>query len=120
MNKVFLVGRLGRGPQRFNDHLVSFDMATSNGKDKPPTWHRVKTWDKLAESCEKYLSTGREVVVEGTINNYKYEKNGIEMHGTEIIASRVVFVGDKGEKLNAHVVKDDVQAKDAFPDDMPF
>lgn len=95
MNKVILIGRLGGDPETHGD-VVAFSVATANGKDKAPTWHRVKVFEKQAEACRTYLRKGHNVGVDGYINNYKYTtKDGVEAYGTEVIASRVEFLTPK-------------------------
>jgi single-strand DNA-binding protein len=100
MNKAFLLGRLGRNPEKVGSSdktIATFTLATSSGKDRTTgedktTWHTVKVFDKLGETCLKHLTTGRRVLVEGTINNYKYKVNSEEKFGTEVIAQRVEFL----------------------------
>lgn len=94
MNKVFLCGRLGDNPKRLSERVVVFDVATDDhGQKDGVTWHRVKTFNELAAQCEQHLEKGREVVIDGRINNYKYEKNGATQRGSEVVANRVEFVG---------------------------
>lgn len=96
MNKAFLIGRLGKDPTRVSDRVVAFDVATKAGKDKEPVWHRVKTFDKLADLCQNHLAKGRQVAVVGEINNFKYRgKDGKDVYGSEVVASQVEFLGDK-------------------------
>lgn len=104
MNKAIIIGNLGgnpkisHGPNGFT--VTKFNMATSeryrdreNGELKERTeWHRVAVFGKLAEICEKYLSKGKKVCVEGRIRTNNYEKNGITRYSTEIIASNVQFL----------------------------
>ena len=79
VNKVILVGNLGKDPEVHNTQagskIVSFTLATSetwtdkaSGERKERTeWHRVVVWGKLAELCGKYLAKGRQVYVEGRL-----------------------------------------------------
>lgn len=96
MNKAFLVGRLGKDPVRLGDKVVVFTVATSAGKDKEPVWHNVKTFDKLADICEKILTKGRQVAVAGEINNFRYKnKEGKDVYGSEVVAQGVEFLGER-------------------------
>lgn len=105
VNKVILVGRLGRDPElkTFDSgtELCEFTMATSE-KDKDGNelteWHRVKVWGKAAKSCAEFLKKGREVYVEGKLRTSKYEKDGITKYSTDVIAIPfgVQFLGGKG------------------------
>lgn len=107
MNKAILIGNLGRDPKFSHGHnglsVTKFNMATferwrdrGNGELQERTeWHRITAFGKLAEICEKYLSRGKKVCVEGRIQTSRYEKDGITRYSTEIIASNVQFLSPK-------------------------
>lgn len=104
LNKVTLIGNLGADPDSkytANGKCVAeLRVATSYGSgDKEQTeWHRVVTWDKLAENCAKFLTKGRQVYVEGRIQTRSYDdKEGNKRYVTEIVANEVKFLGGKGE-----------------------
>ena len=111
VNKVILVGNLGRDPELShlnNDRAVArLNVATTRrytsgeGEVVEETeWHRVSVWGKQAESCDKYLSKGRQVYVEGRLKTSSYEdkKDGIKRYTTEIIADNVQFLGSRDGK----------------------
>ena len=100
VNKVILVGNLGRDPEtRFapsGSAICNITLATSrNWKDKSSgekreetEWHRVVFYDKLAEIAGEYLKKGRPVYVEGRLKTRKWtDKDGAEKYTTEIIAA---------------------------------
>ena len=99
LNKVMLVGRLGKDPElRYTTDgtpVATFTMATSETfKDKSGTkqerteWHTIVAWRKLAEIAGEYLKKGRLVYVEGKIQSREWEgKDGIKRRQYEIIAS---------------------------------
>ena len=102
INKVILVGRLGRDPEvRYTPDgtaVATFSIATSEGwKDKSTgekkertEWHRIVAWRRLGEICGEYLSKGRQVYIEGRIQNRDWEdKEGIGKKTTEIVARSV-------------------------------
>lgn len=61
-------------------------------------WHRIVCWSKTAENCNKYLTTGRQVYIEGRLQTRNYEdKEGIKRYSTEIVADTVQFLGSKGD-----------------------
>ena len=103
INKVILVGRLGRDPEvRYTQDgsaVASFSIATSEewkdkntGEKKERTeWHRIVAWRKLGEICGEYLSKGRQVYVEGKLQTRSWEKDGVTRYSTEIVASDVQF-----------------------------
>lgn len=102
VNKVILVGNLGRDPEvRFsqnNAKIVNMSVATSeNWKDKQTgerkektEWHRVVVFDeRIADTCEKYLKKGAKVYLEGTLQTRKWTGNdGIEKYTTEVVIPR--------------------------------
>ncbi|GGC47391.1 single-stranded DNA-binding protein [Siccirubricoccus deserti] len=102
VNKVILVGNLGRDPEARNmqsgDKVVSFSVATSeswndraSGERKEKTqWHRVAIFNqKLGEIAEKYLKKGSKVYLEGSIESRKYtDKDGNERETTEIVLGK--------------------------------
>ncbi|MSP38396.1 MAG: single-stranded DNA-binding protein [Deltaproteobacteria bacterium] len=109
VNKVILVGRLGKDPEvRFTNTgsaVGNFSIATSEiwndreGKRQERTeWHNIVVWGKQAEHCGQYLAKGREVYVEGSIRTRSYDdKNtGAKRYITEIVAQRIQFLGGGG------------------------
>jgi single-strand DNA-binding protein len=105
LNKVMLIGNLGRDPEiRFTpegSQVASFSIATSeNWTDKSGTrqerteWHNVVAWNKLAELAKRYLQKGRQVYVEGRIRTREWDdRDGNKRKTTEIIASNMVLLG---------------------------
>ena len=107
MNKAIIIGNLGgdpmvnHGPNGFS--VAKFNVATSEKWRDRNTgelqerieWHRISTFGKLAEICEKYLTKGKKVCVEGRLQTKKYEKDGNTRYSTEIIASNVQFLSPK-------------------------
>jgi single-strand DNA-binding protein len=98
INKVILVGNLGRDPEvRYTQDgraICNFTMATTeNWRDKNTgekrdrtEWHRVVVFGKLAEICGEYLSKGRQVYIEGKLQTRKWQdKEGVERYTTEVV-----------------------------------
>jgi len=108
INKVILVGNLGRDPEvRFTTGgkpVAQLSVATTdvwmdqnNQKQERTEWHRVVAWGKLAEVCGQYLSKGRQVYVEGRLQTRSYEdKDGVKKYTTEIVANTVKFLSGGG------------------------
>lgn len=132
VNKVFLVGCLGADPELkytpSSRPVANFSIATSeNWKDKGGTkqerteWHRIVAWGDLAETCQKYLTKGRLVHVEGKLQTRTYDKDGQKHYRTEVVADRVTFLGSAGDKPADHTAPKDAPA-DPPPDntDIPF
>ena len=107
INKVIIIGRLGRDPEiRYTSDgsaVANFSIATSEewkdketGEKKERTeWHRIVAWRRLGEICGEYLSKGRQVYVEGKLQTRSWEKDGVTKYTTEIVASDVQFLGGR-------------------------
>jgi single-strand DNA-binding protein len=108
LNKVILIGRLGKDPEERvtagGTRVSSFSLATNqfraangNGSDQQITeWHRIVAFGKSAELCLQYLHKGNQVCIEGALQTRSWEKPPGEKHSiTEIVASRVTFLDSK-------------------------
>jgi single-strand DNA-binding protein len=107
VNKVILVGNLGKDPEtRYTANqtaIANMSIATSERrKDQSGNWtshtewHRVVSFGKLAEFCSNYLKKGRQVYIEGKIRTNKWQdKEGKDRYTTEIIADTIQFVGNR-------------------------
>jgi single-strand DNA-binding protein len=105
INKVLLIGRLGRDPEERKTGagkcVSRFSLATDihrNGNgEKKTEWHRIVVFGKVAEQCNHYLRKGRLVCVEGSLATRCWEKSPGEKHYyTDVVASRVAFLDFKG------------------------
>ena len=109
VNKVILLGRLGKDPELTyipsGQSVAKFTMATNRSyKDKSgewkeeTDWHNIVAWGKLGEICAQYLAKGRQAYVEGQIRTRSWEdREGKKRTTTEIIANEVVLLGARGE-----------------------
>ncbi|MCL4524135.1 MAG: single-stranded DNA-binding protein [Acidobacteria bacterium] len=109
VNKVILVGRLGRDPEsRFTGSgqaVCNFSLATDrsykdrNGQTQKQTeWHKIVAWGKLAEICQKYLKKGSQIFVEGRIQSRQWEdQQGQKRTAFEIVANEMRMLGSRGE-----------------------
>jgi single-strand DNA-binding protein len=107
VNKVILIGNLGADPElKYTPSqrpLCNLRIATtevfkdkSGQRQEKTEWHRVTVWGDQAENCNKYLSKGRSVYVEGRLQTRSYDKDGQKHYATDIVADRVVFLGGGG------------------------
>ncbi len=108
VNKVILVGRLGKDPEVRNlDNgatVANFTVATSEsykdkttGEKKEVTeWHNIVLWRGLAEIAQKYLHKGDLVYIEGKLRTRSWEKEGVTRYITEIIADNMTMLSTKG------------------------
>jgi single-strand DNA-binding protein len=111
VNKVILIGRLGKDPEvRYTPSgqaVANFSMATSEnwtGKDgqkqERTEWHRIVVWGRLAELCKDYLRKGRQVYIDGKLQTRDWDdKDGKKRYTTEIIANTVQFLGSAPDKV---------------------
>ena len=111
VNKVILVGNLGRDPESRSTpngtQIVSFSIATSdNWTDKQTgqrqertEWHNITVFDKLASICAQYLRKGSKVYVEGSLRTEKYtdKQTGAEKYSTKIIANTMQMLDSRNE-----------------------
>lgn len=111
LNKVILIGRLGRNPElRYlpqTDRAVArFTLATNERFYKPSTnesdiraeWHRIVAWGKLAEFCEKFLTQGKQIYLEGKLRTRSWQdREGNKRYATEIEAQNVILLGRKDD-----------------------
>lgn len=113
LNKVTLIGNLGADPEsRFmasGEQVVTLNVATTrrwkdkqSGERKEETeWHRVSIFGKLAEIASKYLKKGSKCYLEGRIKTSKYQKNGVDMYSTGIIADQMIMLDGKSDDSGA-------------------
>ena len=110
VNKVILVGNLGRDPEvrhlPSGDAVVNISIATTDkwkdkqtGEAKEMTeWHKVNFFGKLAEIVGQYLKKGSTIYIEGSIHTRKYtDKDGAEKYSTEIKGTSMQMLGGKNE-----------------------
>src|SRR5881396_578519 len=106
VNKVILVGRLGRDPElKYTASGVPFcrfSMATddvwndkaSGERQERTEWHNIVAWDRLAEICNQYLTKGRLVYIEGSLQTREWDdQEGHKRKTTEIRARDMVMLG---------------------------
>jgi single-strand DNA-binding protein len=110
VNKVILVGTLGKDPEvRYSQAgaaMTSVSVATNESwkdkvtgeKQERTEWHRVKFFGRLAEIAGEYLKKGGQVYIEGSLRTEKYtDKQGVEKYSTDIIASEMQMLGGRPE-----------------------
>jgi len=142
VNKVILIGRLGKDPEvrAFENNVkkATFSLATSeNRKDKEGNrietteWHNIVCWRNLAETAEQFLTKGKLIYLEGKLRTRSWEENGGKKYITEIEATTFTMLGPKEENkatekqvANLPPPPPPVTAPEApvpdFADDLPF
>jgi len=113
INKVILIGRLGRDPElkytgtgtpfcRFSIATDDTWMDKASGERQERTeWHNIVAWDRLAEICNEYLRKGRLVYIEGALQTREWDdQDGNKRKTTEIRARDMVLLGSpQGESM---------------------
>lgn len=111
VNKVILVGRLGKDPElkytASGTPFCRFSMATddvwndkgSGERQERTEWHNIVAWDRLAEICNQYLTKGKLVYIEGSLQTREWDdQEGNKRKTTEIRARDMVMLsGGAGE-----------------------
>jgi len=145
INKVILIGTLGKDPEtRYmpsGGAVTSFSIATNESwKDKQTgekvekcEWHNITTFNKLAEICGEYLAKGSQVYIEGKLTTEKWQdKQGNDRYTTKIIANQMQMLGgkpnDQGQRQQPQQQSQPAQQSpqnnapvdDGFDDDIPF
>lgn len=143
LNKVMLIGHLGKDPEiRYTPEgapVATFSLATSeNWTDKSGSrqehteWHTIVAWNKLADLCKRFLSKGRQVYIEGRIRSRDWnDRDGNKRKTTEIVATQMVLLGSRQQSPDAGIQSTDSsgrsqESEQAFGDagitdsDIPF
>lgn len=105
MNRVLLTGRLTRDPElrttAGGKAVAQFSIASHEyvGGQEKPEFHNIVTWDRLAETCGRYLGKGQQVAIEGRIQTRTWDDAEGKRHWkTEIVASSVEMLSGRGRK----------------------
>ena len=110
VNKVILVGRLGRDPEirstPSGTTVAKFSIATderytdkSGEKQERTEWHNIVAWSKLAEICGQYLKKGKLVYIEGSLRTDSWDdkETGQKKYRTEIVANTMQMLDRRGD-----------------------
>jgi single-strand DNA-binding protein len=109
VNKVILIGRLGKDPElKYTPSGVAyakFSIATdevfkdrAGEQQKRTEWHNIVAWNKLAEICGEYLTKGKQVYIEGSIQSRQWEdQSGNKRTSYEIVARQMTMLGSKSD-----------------------
>ena len=135
VNKVILVGRLGKDPDvRYTTEgtpVTNFSVATdetftdrAGDKQTHTQWHRVVAWKKLAEICGEHLHKGKQVYIEGSIRAGKWEdRNGNKRTSYDIVARYMQMLSPSGNGNGSKAKPNETnstQASEASEEDNPF
>jgi len=111
VNKVILIGNLGRDPEirstANGTQQATFSIATSeswddkdSGEKREKTeWHKIVAWRRLAEICGQYLKKGSQVYIEGKLQTRKWsDQDNNERYTTEIVAQNIQILSPSGQQ----------------------
>ncbi|MEJ2559881.1 MAG: single-stranded DNA-binding protein [Anaerolineae bacterium] len=138
-HKIIIVGNLGNDPEmRYTPDgtpVTNFSVAANRRWNNPDgsqgeetVWFRVTAWRKLAETCNQYLSKGRQVFVEGRLTPDRdtgaprvwTRSDGTPGSSYEVTASTVRFLGGRGEGVDTSVSYQEPPPPDMGEDEIPF
>jgi single-strand DNA-binding protein len=139
VNKVILIGNLGDTVKMHyfdgGNSIGRFAIATSENYTSKQTgekitntdWHNIVVKNKLAEICEKYLSKGDKVYVEGKLKNKQWEQDGVKRYSTEVHVNEMTFLTTKKSLENTNNPQQSQQVSSVKKtvettenDDLPF
>ena len=137
LNKVMLIGNLGRDPElRYTTSgiaVATFGLATNESwKDQDGNlqerteWHNIVAWRKLAEICGEWLKKGKKVYVEGKLQTRSYDdrNTGTKKYMTEIVADNIIMLDTRGATAESGPPPPSSTAGagtgEAEKDDLPF
>lgn len=126
LNKVMVIGNLGRDPEmRYTPSgrpVTSFSVASSRGwttsdgeRHTETEWFNVVAWGNLAEVCKQYLTKGQRVYVEGRLQTRRWEDaQGNKHSATEIVANEMIMLDDRRDANQSTGVGSE-EDEDEFP-----
>ncbi len=133
MNKIMLIGNLGRDPEmnytpdgtavaKFSLAVTRTTKSATGERQQETEWFNITAWRQLAETCSTYLKKGQKVFIEGRLTTRKYtDKNGIERTAIDVIASEMEFLTPK-DRQGSTSSSDILSGDDSLGDleDHPF
>jgi single-strand DNA-binding protein len=131
LNKVMIIGNVGTDPEmRFTPNgkpVTSFSLATSRtftspeGERRQETeWFNVVTWNRLAETCNQFLTKGRRAYVEGRLHTRTWEgQDGQKRVRVEVVANSVLFLDRGGAAAPTEEAVEGTETAEAA-DELPF
>ena len=135
LNKVMVIGHLGRDPEmRYTPSgrpVTTFTVAvsrswnTADGERRSETeWFNIVAWGNLAEICKQYLHKGQQVYIEGRLQTRQWEdKEGQKHKNVEVVANEMMMLGDRrdnSKKSDESKQEEDQSEPVADEDEFPF
>lgn len=119
LNKVMIIGHLGRDPEmRYTPSgrpVTTFSVATNRSwqsadgeRHEETEWFNVVAWGSLAEICKQHLHRGQQVYVEGRLQTRRWEDAEAKTHfATELVAREVIMLSERREGAESHLGAED-------------
>ena len=113
MNKIMLIGNLGRDPEmnytpdgiavtKFSLAVNRYTKSATGERQEDTEWFNIVAWRQLAETCSRYLKKGQKVFIEGRLTTRKYtDKSGVERMAIDVIASDLEMLTPKDRQASA-------------------
>ncbi len=133
LNKVMIIGNLGGDPEmRFTpsgNPVTTFSVATNRAYNSPDgerkeetEWFSIVTWSRLAENCNRFLTKGQRIYVEGRLHTRSWDGQDGQKHSrVEIIANSVIFLDKRALGAAGPEEKmDEGEGGEIEPQDLPF
>ncbi len=135
LNKVMIIGNVGRDPEmrytKNGDPVTSFSVAASRTWTTPEgdrreetDWFNIVAWNKLAETCNQYVTKGRKVYIEGRLRTRSWEgQDGQKHYRTEVVAGQMILLDSRPrteasrDSREPDIVPPEGEVE---PDDIPF
>ena len=128
-NRVILIGRLGQNPElryipQTDRAVANFSLATNERAFSPEggdseirtEWHRIVSWGKQAEFCEKYLTKGKQILVEGRLRTEKWQdRDGNQRSTTKVHAMSITLLGRRDESTESNAPRGPSPGTGDFP-----
>ncbi|OJX48206.1 MAG: hypothetical protein BGO78_13115 [Chloroflexi bacterium 44-23] len=117
LNKVQLIGRLGKDPEvrttSGGSKVCNFSLAVdhrwraADGTPQHETdWFQVESWGRLADICQKYAHKGQLVYLEGRLKTDRYESQGETRYFTKVVTSNIQILEFRGEESESEIVEE--------------
>jgi len=134
MNKIMLIGNLGRDPEmnytpsgtavtKFSLAVNRISKSPSGERQTETDWFNIVAWNQLAETCSKYLQKGHKVYVEGRLSQRKYtDRNNVERTALEVVINEMEMLTPKDRQPSPSSDSNFLGQDDALGDldDHPF
>jgi len=132
MNKIMLIGNLGRDPEmnytpsgaavtRFSLAVNRVSRNPSGERQEETEWFNIVAWRQLAETCSQYLKKGQKVYIEGRLQTRRYnDRNGVERTAVEVIANEMEMLTPKNQQPGSDSYLQEPDDSLGELDDHPF